>query len=95
MLSQPFAWPHVRLHAAMLRYGWRRRDLRVVTGQILRLLVAAPGSWLGRTPRGNTDGVDVGILQVMPIPADLQVLLDQMQAGAGEPASDNDKPSAQ
>lgn len=80
VLSQPFAWPHVRVHAAMLRSGWKRRDPREVVGQLVRLLVAAPGTWLGRAPRGNTGGANVGILQTLPIPEDLQALLDQVQA---------------
>ncbi|MFO0575856.1 MAG: DUF3703 domain-containing protein [Polyangia bacterium] len=82
VLSQPFAWPHVRVHAAMLRLGWKRRDSREVVGQLVRLLVAAPGTWLGRAPRGNTGGADVGILQTLPIPADLQALLDEVKAAA-------------
>src|SRR4051812_8736758 len=43
ILSQPMAWPHVRTHLTMLRYGILRRDRREVIGQLIRLLVAAPG----------------------------------------------------
>ena len=76
VLSQAFAGPHVRVHGRMLGYGLRRLDLREVLGQLARVLVAAPGSWLGRAPLGNTGGADVGILTPMPIPEDLQALLD-------------------
>jgi hypothetical protein len=76
VLSQAHAWPHVRVHALMLVAGWRRRDRREVLGQLARLAVAAPGSWLGRAPLGNTGGANVGILTPMPIPDDLRVLLD-------------------
>ena len=76
ILSQAFAWPHVRVHGRMLGYGLRRLDAREVLGQLARVLVAAPGSWLGRAPLGNTGGADVGILTPLPIPADLQALLD-------------------
>jgi hypothetical protein len=47
ILSQPMAVPHLRTHVAMLGYGIRRRDRREVVGQVLRLVVAAPGSWTG------------------------------------------------
>ena len=79
VLSQAHAGPHVRVHGRMLGYGLRRLDLREVLGQVARVLVAAPGSWLGRAPLGNTGGADVGILTPMPIPDDLQALLDGRQ----------------
>ena len=76
ILSQPWAWPHVKVHWRMLGFGMRQRDLREVRGQVLRMLVAAPGSWLGRAPLGNTGGSDVGILTPMQIPSDLRLILD-------------------
>jgi len=61
----------------MLAAALRRRDRAEVLGQILRPLVAAPGSLTGRYPRGNTGGADVSALQPMPIPEDLRDLLEQ------------------
>jgi hypothetical protein len=49
----------------------RRRDRREIVGQLLRLVVAGPGSLTGRYPVGNTGGADVSALTRMPIPADL------------------------
>ena len=54
ILSQPMALPHVRTHVAMMSCGVRRGDLREVAGQLMRLLLAAPGSLTGRSPVGNT-----------------------------------------
>jgi hypothetical protein len=71
ILSQPVAVLHVRTHVAMLRAGIRRRDRREIVGQLLRLVVAGPGSLTGRYPVGNTGGADVNALTPMPIPADL------------------------
>ena len=76
IVSQPMAIRHVRTHLAMLSAGFRRRDRREVIGQTLRLLVAAPGSWTGRYPVGNTGGTDVSAFLVMPIPDDLRVILE-------------------
>ena len=60
----------------MLGYGIRHRDRREVAGQLVRSLVAGPGSALGRYPLGNTGGADVSAVAPMPIPADLQAVLD-------------------
>jgi hypothetical protein len=75
ILSQAYPWPHIWVHGRMLAAAWRRRDLREMVGQVVRVIVAAPGSWLGRAPLGNTGGSDVGILTPMPLPADLQRIL--------------------
>ena len=76
VLSQPLPGAHVRTHVAMLGYGIRHRSGREVFGQVTRLLVAGPGSAAGRYPLGNTGGADVSAVEPMPIPADLQAVLD-------------------
>jgi hypothetical protein len=76
---------HVRTHVAMLGYGLRRRDGHEIVGQLLRVVVAAPGTWTGRYPIGNTGGANVSALKPMPIPDDLQALLNGtavLRAGA-------------
>ena len=76
VLSQPWAWPHVKVHAAMLALGWRTRDRHEVLGQLLRMVVAGPGSLTGRYPEGNTGRASVPATQPMPIPDDLRILLE-------------------
>jgi Protein of unknown function (DUF3703) len=75
VVSQPLALLHIRTHAAMLRNGVRHRDRREISGQLIRLLAAGPGSALGRYPLGNTGGANVNAMRPMPIPADLQAVL--------------------
>ena len=75
ILTQPLAWPHLVTHAAMFAAAWRHRDLRELTGQAARLLLAVPGSVSGRYPVGNTGGADVSAFESMPIPDDLRPLL--------------------
>ena len=75
ILSQPLPIAHIRTHVAMLGYGIRHRDRHEVAGQLIRLLVAGPGSALGRYPLGNTGGADVSAVMPMPIPADLRSVL--------------------
>jgi hypothetical protein len=76
ILSQPLAVAHLRTHGAMLASGIRHRDQREVVGQLVRLVVAGPGSVLGRYPLGNTGGANVNALTPMPIPDDLRAVLD-------------------
>ena len=75
VLSQPMAMVHVRTHWAMLRFGVRARDGREVAGQLLRLVVAGPGSLSGHYPEGNTGGAAISALAVLPLPDDLAPLL--------------------
>ena len=84
ILSQPMAGPHVRTHVDMLRYGIRHRNRREVVGQLFRLLVAAPGSWTGKYPVGNTGAASVSAFVPMPMPEDLRLILEgrvEMEAG--------------
>lgn len=76
VLSQAYAGPHVRVHAGMLRVGWLRRDPGELLGQFIRVLAAGPASLIGHYPRGNTGGTNVHPLRPMPIPADLEALLE-------------------
>lgn len=79
VLSQAHAGPHLRVHGAMAAFAWRRGNVQEVLGQLPRLLLAAPGSWLGRAPLGNTGGANVGIFTPMEIPEDLRRLLGASQ----------------
>ncbi|HEX5597574.1 MAG TPA: DUF3703 domain-containing protein [Micromonosporaceae bacterium] len=75
ILSQPWPWPHTRTHAVMLRRALKERDCVEAVGQVLRLLVAGPGSALGRYPQGNTGRARVPLTQPMPLPDDLAAIL--------------------
>lgn len=75
ILSQPMAGPHLRTHAVMFTAAVRRRDRRETLGQVLRLLLAVPGSLSGRYPVGNTGGADVSAFLPMAVPEDLRPLL--------------------
>ena len=71
ILPQPYPWPHTRNHIAMLALALRQRDRREALGQVVRIIVAAPGSALGRYPEGNTGRTHAGLMTPMPVPADL------------------------
>ncbi|AWZ23039.1 MULTISPECIES: DUF3703 domain-containing protein [Rhodococcus] len=75
ILSQPDPWLHTANHLAMLALAVRQRDRREALGQIIRIIVAAPGSLAGLAPEGNTGRAHVGLRQTMPTPPDLAALL--------------------
>ncbi|MFO0700162.1 MAG: DUF3703 domain-containing protein [Nitrospira sp.] len=76
ILGQSFSIAHAKTHWWMLKVGLRNRDLVEIMGQIPRILGALLFSriWV---PIGNTGGARVPPFKPMPIPHELQVLLDQ------------------
>jgi hypothetical protein len=66
----------------MLVAAVRRKDRHETVGQVLRLIVAGPGSITGRYPVGNTGGANVSAFRPMPIPDDLRSLLEERAEGA-------------
>lgn len=72
IVSQPDPWLHTRSHVAMLTLAVRQRDRREAVGQVIRVVVAAPGSLTGRYPEGNTGRAAAGLTTPMPIPPDLE-----------------------
>lgn len=75
ILSQPWAGMHLRSHFAMAALAVRTRDARELAGQLVRLVLAAPGSWAGRYPKGNTGRARVSMFLPMELPDDLAALL--------------------
>lgn len=75
VLGQWYVRTHVLAHLGMLRIGWRRRDMREIVGQLLRIPGAVIGSAIGRVPRGNTGGANISAFRELPIPPDLKQLL--------------------
>lgn len=76
ILGQSFPIEHARAHWWMLKVGWKRRDFVEISGQIPRIV----GSFLFSriwVPKGNTGRARVPGFKPMPIPEDLQALLDK------------------
>jgi hypothetical protein len=79
ILGQRSTRLHVRSHVAMLSIAWQRRDLRGITGQLTRIVAAALFSRLW-VPVGNTGGANVSATRPLPVPPDLQAILDADRA---------------
>lgn len=76
VLGQSSTLTHTRVHWAMLKVGLKRRDVREIWGQIVRIVGAATKTPFGIYPTGNTGGANVWFFKPLPIPLDLQRLLD-------------------
>lgn len=74
IVSQPYAMLHTRVHLAMLRRAIANRNRQESLGQVLRFVVAGPGSLTGRYPRGNTGTTAMGLLETADVPPDLAQL---------------------
>jgi hypothetical protein len=75
VLGQWYVGTHSAAHWGMLRIGWRRRDLREILGQLMRIPGGIIGSAVGRVPRGNTGGANISAFRQLPISPDLNELL--------------------
>ncbi len=70
VLGQSSTVEHVRTHVHMLFWALRHRQLREISGQVMRIVGAATKTvfWV---PVGNTGGANVSPFKPMPIPAEL------------------------
>ncbi len=80
VLSQPWALPHTRVHLAMLRHAMRQRDRHEAVGQVVRLIVAGPGSIVGKYPSGNTGRTTMRLTETAPLSPDIAAVLAPHQA---------------
>ena len=63
IISQPYGFWHFYVHLKMFLLAWLFRDYKEVFGQLFRLLLALPGSWLGLAPKGNVGTTKMGIFK--------------------------------
>jgi len=63
LISQPFAIPHFIVHFEMFKLALQFREWKEVLGQVPRLFLAMPGSWLGKAPKGNVGSTRMGIFE--------------------------------
>lgn len=80
ILGQQSTAHHVRVHWAMFRWALRQNAASETVGQAWRIAGAALKTWSGWVPSGNTGGSNVSGFTPMPVPADLQQLIDAARA---------------
>jgi hypothetical protein len=71
------SWPkeHSYTHWLMLKFGFKIKNRKEITGQIPRLILGGVKSFVGKIPVGNTGGANVPPLKPMEIPEDLQKMI--------------------
>lgn len=77
IIGQAYPWQHSLAHWQMLKFGFRIKSTKEITGQLLRLLVGGIKSFVGVIPVGNTGGANVPPLQPMELPRELKQLLQK------------------
>ena len=78
VIGQNFVGAHAKAHWLMFRLEFRRRRIAAVFGQAVRLFLGVIGSAVGVVPTGNTGGTNISMFKRMPIPPDLQSIIDRV-----------------
>ncbi|MBK7935102.1 MAG: DUF3703 domain-containing protein [Pyrinomonadaceae bacterium] len=76
VLGQASTYQHTRIHWRMFKLAVRQRSPREIWGQIVRIVGASTKTPFGIYPTGNTGGANVWFFKSMPVPADLQRIID-------------------
>lgn len=79
VLGQASTRDHTRVHWRMFKLAIRMRSAREIWGQIVRIVGAATKTPFGIYPRGNTGGANVWFFRPMPVPNDLQEILNNAE----------------
>jgi hypothetical protein len=77
VLGQAITFVHTRIHWQMFKLALRMKSLREILGQVIRIVGAATKTPLGIYPTRNTGGANVWFFKRMPVPGDLQQIIDK------------------
>jgi hypothetical protein len=77
VLGQAITFEHTRIHWQMFKLALKMKSLREIVGQMIRILGAATKTPFGIYPTGNTGGANVWFFKQMPVPGDLQEIIDK------------------
>lgn len=80
VLAQQSPWQHFRAHGHMFWWAARTFAVKELLGQTLRLFGAATQGITGYYPPGNTGGADISPYKELPIPHELNELIDRAKA---------------
>lgn len=67
VLGQASTYWHVRVHLHMMLWGIRRKDVKEIFGQVIRVIGAAVLTAMRGVPEGNTGGSNVSPEKAMSI----------------------------
>ena len=75
ILGQPYPIEHTYVHWLMLKLGFHIKNGREILGQLPRLIFGGVKSFVGTIPVGNTGGANIPPLKSLPIPEDLNKII--------------------
>ena len=75
-LGQAVTREPVRVHWRMFRFAWRNGLAGEAAGQLWRTAAALVFTAPGLVPSGNTGGTDISGFRRLPVPEDLQRVID-------------------
>ncbi|EQC48064.1 DUF3703 domain-containing protein [Bacteriovorax sp. Seq25_V] len=76
VIGQLYVIPHTISHYYMLVVGIKKRSFKEIFGQLIRLPLGVLGSAVGIVPTGNTGGSNISAFKKLPIPSDIQEILN-------------------
>ncbi|MEQ8205246.1 MAG: DUF3703 domain-containing protein [Woeseia sp.] len=82
VLGQASTRWHTLVHVRMLQWAIKRRDVREIAGQLLRIVGAATKTAIGLVPHGNTGGAKVNPFKAMPISEAHREILTRASIGS-------------
>ena len=77
VLGQSSTYHHTRIHWRMWKLGFKLGSIREIWGQFIRIVGAATKTPFGIYPTGNTGGSNVWFFKPMPIPNELERIIEQ------------------
>ena len=80
ILGQRSTRLHVLTHWRMMWWGMRQQQPIEVVGQLWRIVGATLSTAIGLVPAGNTGGANVNGFRKMPVPEELQAIIDAASA---------------
>ena len=81
VLGQASTYWHTKVHVLMLGWAIRNRLTSEVFGQLFRIIGAAAKTAIGLVPEGNTGGSNISPFKRMPIPLELEQIMQAARTG--------------
>lgn len=79
IIGQRYPYQHCITHWEMLRIGiWQKKGTEIV-GQIIRLLLSAPFSFINYVPVGNPGSTRIRLTQTHELPVDIEKIFDSTE----------------
>jgi len=77
VLGQASTYEHTRIHWRMFKIAIRQSSPGEIWGQIIRIIGASTKTPFGIYPKGNTGGSNIWFFKTIPVPSDLQGILEE------------------